>query len=334
MNFTRLYLVLGITVFVLTLGLGSGCSGSETRYESEVDTVSAEDVDGAPLIQEETLITDTVPPNKPTLPSRRFKSASEALTFIEESADADKYRQGIIVDMIDDCLDYADRLLSNTHDHFIVVDKASMHVILYDRFGREEKAYRMACGKNYGTKQRKADSRTPEGIFYAVGIYDSTDWLFTDDNGVTSKVKGQFGPRFIRLSTPQIGIHGTRSPGSLGNRVSHGCIRISNDNIRELANIIDPGTPIIVNPSQRDMTVNRAAGIDKPFIRTGRSKLPDEEAIEAGAEKIRRQDSIAAARVADSIAAAVNDSVAKAFEADNLDDQHNDSVKTAIHQDE
>ena len=68
----------------------------------------------------------------------------------------------------------------------------------------------MACAKNYGTKHKKADSRTPEGFFEVEGIYNSTDWLYTDDDGVTSKKKGQFGPRFIRLKIPvtsQIGIH-------------------------------------------------------------------------------------------------------------------------------
>ena len=43
--------------------------------------------------------------------------------------------------------------------------------------------------ENFGTKHEKGDSRTPEGLFSVEGIYDSTDWLFTDDDGVTSKKK-------------------------------------------------------------------------------------------------------------------------------------------------
>ena len=129
----------------------------------------------------------------------------------------------------------------------------------------------MACAKNYGSKHQKADSRTPEGFFSAQGVYDSTDWLFTDDNGVTSKKRGQFGPRFIRLRTPvtsQIGIHGTCAPWSIGARCSHGCIRITNEQIMELVEYVEVGMPIIVSPGLKDTKVNMAEGYDIPWIST------------------------------------------------------------------
>ena len=168
-------------------------------------------------------------------------------------------------------LDYAEKLLNNEYDRFIVVDKASMKVILYSRYGEVLKKYGMACAKNYGTKHRKADSRTPEGFFTAEGIYDSTDWLFTDDNGVTSPKKGQFGPRFVRLKCPntsQIGIHGTVAPWSIGHRASHGCIRLTNENILELVEYVQIGMPIIVSPGPKDMAVNESEGFSIASITT------------------------------------------------------------------
>lgn len=93
--------------------------------------------------------------------------------------------------------------------------------------------------------------------------------MFTDDNGVTSKVKGQFGPRFIRLKIPttsQIGIHGTCAPWSIGNRCSHGCIRITNENILELVEFVEVGMPIIVNPGRKDILVNMRDSIDVKWI--------------------------------------------------------------------
>ena len=83
---------------------------------------------------------------------------------MRESGDWDKYSRGIIPTMASEELDYAEKLLNNEYDRFIVVDKASMKVILYSRYGEVLKKYGMACAKNYGTKHRKADSRTPEGF--------------------------------------------------------------------------------------------------------------------------------------------------------------------------
>lgn len=41
-----------------------------------------------------------------------------------------------------------------------------------------------------------------------------------------------------------IGLHGTNDPSSIGNRKSHGCIRMRNGDIDELAKILSLGTPI------------------------------------------------------------------------------------------
>ena len=214
-------------------------------------------------------------PEPEELPDRYVAhSSNEAIELMQSLPDADKYMSGILPKMSNECLDYAMRLLNNTHDGFLIVDKESMQVGLYDRYGREVLRYGVACARNYGTKHKKGDSRTPEGFFSVEGIYDSTDWLFRDDNGKVSKVKGQFGPRFIRLSIPgtsQIGIHGTRAPGSIGRRCSHGCIRVTNDNILELVKHVKPGMPVIVSPGRRDEKVNLNEGYKIPWVSIGSS---------------------------------------------------------------
>ncbi|WP_338052762.1 L,D-transpeptidase [Protofrankia coriariae] len=41
-----------------------------------------------------------------------------------------------------------------------------------------------------------------------------------------------------------IGIHGTNQPNLLGQDVSHGCIRVSNETITRLARLLPLGTPV------------------------------------------------------------------------------------------
>jgi lipoprotein-anchoring transpeptidase ErfK/SrfK len=43
-----------------------------------------------------------------------------------------------------------------------------------------------------------------------------------------------------------IGLHGTNEPSSLGSDVSHGCIRLANDVITELATYLPLGTPVYI----------------------------------------------------------------------------------------
>lgn len=192
-------------------------------------------------------------------------SAETTRAFMEESAHAEKYRSGVIPAIMEQNLDYARRLLRSPFDHFLIVDKQTMRVYLFDKYGHEIKSYLMACSRNYGTKHKRRDNRTPEGFFSVHGIYDSTDWLYTNDDGYTSPAKGVYGPRFIRLKTPvtmQVGIHGTNAPRSPGRRASHGCIRLTNENILDLVKYAHKGMAVIVNPSDRDRKVNESEGYD------------------------------------------------------------------------
>ena len=212
--------------------------------------------------------------------SKTFATASEAIEYMKGSSDWDKYADGILPQMADEHLPYAQKLLNSPYQHFIVVDKERMKVVLFDKYGRVEKEYTMACGKNYGTKQSDWDSRTPEGYFSAEGVYNSTIWLFKDKNGRVSPTRGQYGPRFIRLNTPitrGVGIHGTCSPGALGKRVSHGCIRIANENILELVGYVENGMPIIVNPSKKDVSVNKSSGYSVGKITTKKTVVETQE---------------------------------------------------------
>ncbi|MDE5840319.1 MAG: L,D-transpeptidase [Muribaculaceae bacterium] len=204
-------------------------------------------------------------------PYYTFYSAAGAIQFMMESENSKEYARGILPQMAHDELSYVEKIINNEHDGFIVVDKSRMKVIKFNRFGVEEESFGMACAKNYGTKHTKGDSRTPEGFFTVKQIQNSTDWHYVDDNGKVSEKTGEFGPRFIRLNIPHItsiGIHGTSAPWSIGGRRSHGCIRLTNENIMRLVDMVETGMPVIITPGKKDMAVNKSEGYDIPSIST------------------------------------------------------------------
>jgi lipoprotein-anchoring transpeptidase ErfK/SrfK len=57
---------------------------------------------------------------------------------------------------------------------------------------------------------------------------------------------GPFGVMWMGLSRPHYGIHGTNNPASIGKLVSHGCIRMYNRDVLELARIVPIGTPVTI----------------------------------------------------------------------------------------
>ncbi len=92
----------------------------------------------------------------------------------------------------------------------------------------------------------KPGTPTPRGRFFITELMSST------------QPNGLYGPYAFGLSAHskvlqefnggngQIGIHGTDNPAGLGQSISHGCIRVSNDGIRRMARILPLGTPVVI----------------------------------------------------------------------------------------
>ncbi len=76
--------------------------------------------------------------------------------------------------------------------------------------------------------------------------------LFWDAEPSDKKAKLPPGPNgpvglvWIDLSKPHYGIHGTPVPSTIGKTSSHGCIRLTNWDAAELANLVKPGMPAIL----------------------------------------------------------------------------------------
>lgn len=56
----------------------------------------------------------------------------------------------------------------------------------------------------------------------------------------------QFGGHFMQISVPGgiYGIHGTDKPWSIGQAVSHGCVRMYNQDAKEVYDMVPIGTPV------------------------------------------------------------------------------------------
>jgi lipoprotein-anchoring transpeptidase ErfK/SrfK len=155
-----------------------------------------------------------------------------------------------IVEMIEETVPALPRrseLAENLRGTLVVIDK-SVHTMEVFKDGRTVKQYGIAVGRNTGDKERVGDMRTPEGEFPIVQIQNSSSWThdFSDGKG---RIKGAYGPYFIRLGTPGwqgIGIHGTHAPDSIGTNVTEGCIRLSNNDIAELKRLVKVGDKVVI----------------------------------------------------------------------------------------
>lgn len=142
---------------------------------------------------------------------------------------------------------------------FIIVDKESLYLKLYDYTGSEVNSYGISCGKNLGNKGVIGDLKTPEGIFHITEIEEASSWGhdFKDGKG---RIEGAYGPWFLRLEVPGhkgIGIHGTHKPESIGTRDTEGCIRLKNEDIADLKTKVNIGMVVIVLPSLGDLSVSQ-----------------------------------------------------------------------------
>jgi lipoprotein-anchoring transpeptidase ErfK/SrfK len=131
----------------------------------------------------------------------------------------------------------------------VVVDKSDMSVTALDAQDRVLARYPATMGSEHdplpiGTWKITGVQRTPT-FFY------NPD-LFWDAKGEHAKAKIAPGPNnpvgvvWIDLSKEHYGIHGTPEPSAIGKTESHGCIRVTNWDALELADMVAPGTPAIL----------------------------------------------------------------------------------------
>lgn len=115
------------------------------------------------------------------------------------------------------------------------------------RIGAPEPQYRIAVDVDQRILTLRRDQALVKRYPVAVGRPETPtptgDWVITEK---VVNPGGPFGARWMRISVPWggYGIHGTDNPASIGTAASHGCIRMYNEDVIELYNLVPVGTPV------------------------------------------------------------------------------------------
>jgi lipoprotein-anchoring transpeptidase ErfK/SrfK len=131
----------------------------------------------------------------------------------------------------------------------VVVDKSDRQVRVLDSAGKVIAQFPATIGS--------ARDPLPLGRWKINGVahlppFNYNPELFWDAQKGDKKTmlppgpNGPVGVVWIDLSKPHYGIHGTSEPQTIGRTQSHGCIRLTNWDAARLAQMVKPGTPVIL----------------------------------------------------------------------------------------
>jgi lipoprotein-anchoring transpeptidase ErfK/SrfK len=125
----------------------------------------------------------------------------------------------------------------------IVIRRGSNRLFLY-HFDRLRRLFRVATGQSVYP--------TPLGRFQ-IQVKWRNPWWYPPNSRWARGQKpippgpnNPLGTRWMGLSAPGVGIHGTPNPASIGYSVSHGCIRMYISDAEWLFNAVDIGTTVFI----------------------------------------------------------------------------------------
>lgn len=158
----------------------------------------------------------------------------------------------------------AARPLIHEQGRYVVVHLAENRVYVFDG---PAAVWSAPAGTGTGFRldrgRRQWKFSTPKGMFRVQRmekdpLWEAPDWHYVEkgvpipaDNAPERLMRGVMGTTAIYLGDG-IAIHGTNQPALILNpdperrRVSHGCIRLTNEAARTLMHMIDVGTPVLI----------------------------------------------------------------------------------------
>ena len=131
----------------------------------------------------------------------------------------------------------------------VVVDRSERAVYALDAQGAVLARYPSTMGSQHDP--------LPVGEWKIKGVFQNPKFhynpdLFWDAEAGHAKATLAPGPNnpvgvvWIDISKEHYGIHGTPEPSTIGKTQSHGCIRLTNWDAQELAGLVEPGQPAVL----------------------------------------------------------------------------------------
>jgi lipoprotein-anchoring transpeptidase ErfK/SrfK len=125
------------------------------------------------------------------------------------------------------------RILNAPFDAVVDKTRNDMVVTLGGRFF---KRYAVGTGTH---------SSTPEGDYLITLRLKHPVWYRPDGEEFPyGHPENLLGTHYLKLNTPGIGLHGTWEPDTIGSQSSAGCVRLKNEMIEELYNLLPEGTSV------------------------------------------------------------------------------------------
>ena len=126
----------------------------------------------------------------------------------------------------------------------VVVIRRGSHLLYLYRYDHLRRLFRVATGQSIYP--------TPLGRFNILVKWRNPWWYPPNSRWAQGQKpippgpNNPLGTRWMGLSAPGVGIHGTPNPASIGYSVSHGCIRMYIADAEWLFNVVDVGTTVFI----------------------------------------------------------------------------------------
>ena len=135
-----------------------------------------------------------------------------------------------------DIIRIGQRLKISTAKYSVVVDH-SQNILTLKQHEDVLKTYKVSTGIN---------NSTPIGIFKIINKLKDPVWYKAGAVVSSGSPENILGSRWMGLSVSGYGIHGTTEPETIGRHVTAGCVRMKEEDVRELYSILPVGTEVTI----------------------------------------------------------------------------------------